>query len=335
MEHSLGHIATEVDGELVGSADLMITGVEIMNTARPDQITFATSDEEFHKLESADSCKAGAVLVPRKYTGNYKNVIKVDKVNLAVAKTIALFHSEKSVRPHISSRADIRSTVRLGKDVYVGPHASIDSRSVIGNRVVIQSGVHIGKDVIIGDDTTLSYNVVVAGQTYIGKRVVVQEGSVIGHEGFGYIDEPGKGLIKIIHIGNVVIEDDVVIGANNTIERGNVGPTYIQQGVKTGSQVHIGHNTTIGKNSRITTMAGIAGNVTIGKNVFVGPQAGIDRGLVVGDNAFIGSQAGVITAVADNERICGTPGMSCSAWLRSASLIPELSVMKRQIDKLS
>jgi len=147
--------------------------------------------------------------------------------------------------------------------------------------------------------------------------------------------EDGEDLYKIPQVGRVVIEDDVEIGVCNTISRGNVGQTLIQQGVKTGNFVHIGHNGIVGKNTRIVTQAGIAGNVTIGDHALIGPQVGIAEERTIGDHALIGPQAGIIADVANGEEAFGSPGMSRRAWLRSASLIPQLSEMRKEMIRMS
>ena len=159
----------------------------------------------------------GAVIVPADYDGPQMNVIKVRNTQLAFAKAIVLFYPKKSVESKISSHAEIHSSATLGEDVFIDSFASIGARAVIGNRVVIQKGTHIGDDVVIGDDTILSHNVTILPHTHIGKRVVIQSGSVIGCDGFGYVANGGN-LHKIPHEGHVIIEDDVEIGACNTIE---------------------------------------------------------------------------------------------------------------------
>lgn len=331
MQISLGLLAESIDGILVGSADKPIMGIALIDDATADQVTLVS---EKKTLQVLHRFKAGAVVVPVCYDGLHPNVIKVEDTQLAFAKAIAIFNPKKTVEPRISSRADIHSSATLGEDVFVGPFASIGARTVIGDRVVIQAGAHIGEDVVIGNDTTLSYQVIILPYTYVGKRVVIQSGSVIGGEGFCYLED-GADLHKIAQVGRVVIEDDVEIGVCNTISRGNLGRTLIRQGVKTGNLVHIGHNVTVGKNTRIVTQAGIAGNVEIGDHVLVGPQVGIAEERTIGHEAVIGPQAGIIADVADGENVFGTPGMSRRAWLSSASLIPQLSEMRKEMIRMT
>ncbi|MFT5303451.1 MAG: UDP-3-O-[3-hydroxymyristoyl] glucosamine N-acyltransferase [Mariniblastus sp.] len=331
MQIPLRSIADAIDGILIGAPDKLIMGIALIDDATSDEITLVA---EKKTLQSLHRFPAGAVVVPACYDGTHANVIKAKNPQIAFAKAIALFCPKKPVKPGISSRADVHSSATLGADVFVGPFASIGARSVIGDRVVIQAGTQIDEDVVIGDDTTLAYHVIILSYTQIGKRVVIQSGSVIGGEGFGYLED-GTDLYKIPQVGHVVIKDDVEIGACNTIARANLGRTLIQQGVKTGSLVHIGHNAIVGKNTRIVTQAGIAGNVEIGDHVLIGPQAGIAEERMIGHKAVIGPQAGIIADVANSEHAFGTPGMSRRAWLQSAHLIPQLSEMRKEMVRMA
>lgn len=332
MHITLGDIAKETDGVLVGTPEKIITGVALVDEATPDQITFTDDKQTLQELDSDGVFEAGAVIVPSDYEGARTNIIKVRNPELACVKTILLFHPRARVAPEISSRADVHSSAIVGEDVFVAPFASIGARARIGDRAAIHAGVCIDDDVVIGDDTTLHYHVMVLSRTQIGNRVVIHPGSVIGSEGFGYVADGGE-LHKIPHVGRVIIEDDVEIGACNTIERANLGQTLIEQGVKTGNLVHIGHNVTVGKNTRIVAQAGIAGNTVVGDNVKIGGQAGIEQNLAIGDNAVIGPQTGIITDVADDENVFGTPGMPHRAWLRSGILIPKLWQMQKEMTR--
>lgn len=334
IQISLGQIAKEVNGTLLGSPELMVAGVSFVNEAEQSQIAFASEKQILQKLEKSDFCKAGAVVVPRHYEGARINVIKVDNPVLAFAKVISLFHPEEFIEPGISPRANIHSSARLGECVFVAPFASIGARTVINDGVVIQPGVFIGDDVVIGNDTKLSNNVTILSHTRIGNRVIIQTGSLIGGDGFGYIED-GANLFKIPHAGDVVIEDDVHIGAYNTIEKANLGRTLIQEGVKTGNFVYIAHNVSVGRCTRIGGQAGVAGNTVIGDHVIIGPQAGIDQELIIGNHAVIGPRAVIIDDMVTGESAYGISGMTRREWLRSAILIPQLYAMQREIKKMA
>ena len=352
MQLTLEYIAKAIDGILIGAPEKLITGVSLIEDVRPGQITFASGSNDSTWPRMEDLYDVDAIIASMNYDGRCANIIKVENLELAFAKTISLFHPKDVVEPRISPQATIHSSAVLGNDVFVSPSATISARAVIGDRVVIQPGVFIGEDVVIGNDTTLSHNTIILSRTRIGSRVVINQGSLIGGAGFGYVEDGGD-LFRIPHVGRVVIEDDVEIGAGNTIERANLGQTLIKQGVKTGNLVDISHNVTIGENTRVGAQAGIAGNTTVGAHVLIGPQvgiadevcvgdyvrigpqAGIRRGTLIDDHAVIGPQAGIIADLDKEEKAYGTPGMSLQAWLRSGKLIPQLHTMRREIDTMA
>lgn len=334
VQISLGQIAKEVGGTLLGSSELMVAGVSFVNEANQNQITFAVEKQTLQRLEKNDFCKAGAVIVPRHYEGARINIIKVDNPLLAFAKVISLIHPEEFIEPGISPMANIHSSASLGERVFVAPFASIGARTVINDGVVIQSGVFIGDDVVIGKETKLLNNVTILSHTRIGNRVIIQTGSLIGGDGFDYLED-GDTLFKIPHAGNVVIEDDVHIGAYNTIEKANIDLTLIKEGVKTGNFVYIAHNVSVGEHTQIGGQAGVAGNTVIGDHVLIGPQAGIDQELIIGNHAVIGPRAVIIADMTDGQSVYGISSMTRREWLRSTILIPRLSAMEKEIKKIA
>lgn len=351
MQFSLEHIAKTIGGILEGSPNKVITGIAAFDEATPNHITCMSNPG---KVESNYPCEEiGAIIVPFRYDGTLTNIIRVHNLDLAFAKTILLFHPKPATEPKVSSQANIDSSVVLGVDACISSFATIGARSVIGDRAVIQAGAFVGEDVVIGNDVLLSHNVTILKHTCIGNQVAIQSGTVVGSDGFSYA-ENGSELLKIPHIGNVVIEDKVDIGACNTIERASLGQTLIKQGVKTGNLVYIAHDVMIGKNTRIGGQAGIASNTKIGDNVSIGPQAGIADNTAIGnhvwigpqagvgpkrvifDRAVIGPQAGIISDMKEEgESAFGTPGMSRRAWLRSGKLIPQLYDMKKEMTRMA
>lgn len=334
MQISLGEIARTIDGALVGSPDKRITGVALIDDATSEQITFTDIPSTLQLLDEVGVFAAGAVIVPLDYRGSRTNVIKVSNPQLACARVISLFHPALRPAPSVHPNADVHRSAILGRGVHVGPWVTIGERTVVGDRVVILAGACVGSDVVINADSTLGCRVVVATRTRIGERVTIHPGAVIGSDGFGYLLDERANLHRIPHVGCVVIEDDVEIGAGVAIERANLGQTLIQQGAKIGNLVQIGHNVDIGRNTRIIAQAGIGGNTVIGQHVTIGGQAGIEQNLTIGDHAVIGPQAGIIRDVLAGERAFGTPGMPLGAWLRSGVLIPHLWRIHRQIGRL-
>jgi UDP-3-O-[3-hydroxymyristoyl] glucosamine N-acyltransferase len=203
----------------------------------------------------------------------------------------------------------------------------------IGDGVTIYPHVYIGQGAVLGDDVTIYANVTIADGTIIGNRVIIQPGAVIGSDGFGFAPD-GEKWKKIPQLGIVQIDDDVEIGASNTIDRATFGKTRIGSGVKTDNQVHIAHNVTVGENSVMVAQVGISGSVTIGKHVILAGQAGVAEHLTIGDGAIIGPASGVAKDVPDKAVYSGAPAQPHRHWLRVQSVVAILPELKKRILKL-
>ena len=199
--------------------------------------------------------------------------------------------------------------------MHIAPSVVIEDNVRIGDRVTIRPHVYIGEGVILGDDVDIFPNVSILSGCEIGNRVLIHSGTVIGSDGFGFVPD-GQRHVKIPQKGIVQIDDDVEIGANNTIDRATFGKTWIKQGVKTDNLVHIAHNVVVGENTLIVAQVGIAGSSTIGKNVILAGQAGISGHLSIGDHAMVGPQAGLVRSVPAGEIVSGSPQMPHKTWLR-------------------
>jgi UDP-3-O-[3-hydroxymyristoyl] glucosamine N-acyltransferase len=192
----------------------------------------------------------------------------------------------------------------------------------------------IGDKVSIGNDCTIYPNATILERCVIADRVIIHSGTVIGSDGFGFAPD-GKSYYKIIHTGNVQIDDDVEIGANNTIDRATFGTTRIGRGVKTDNLVHIAHNVVVGENTVLVAQVGISGSVTIGKNVIMAGQAGVAGHLTIGDGATVGPQTGVGKPVPDGQIVSsGIPEMPHRLWLRVQRLIPKLPDLSKRLSKM-
>ena len=234
----------------------------------------------------------------------------------------------------------IAAEVVRGADVEIGPDASIwpfvtlGHRVKLGARVTLYPGVFVGDDTTIGDDSILYPNVTVREGCVIGRRVVIHGGAVVGSDGFGYVTHEGRHH-KIPQLGRVVIEDDVELGANVTVDRATFGQTLIGRGTKVDNLVHIGHNVTIGPHSLLVAQVGIAGSTRLGSHVVVGGQAGLTEHLEIGDGAMIAAQAGVTRNLAEGEIVSGTPAGPHTAPLRAHVLFPRLPELRQQLRDLA
>ncbi len=330
MEATLANIADIVKGEINGDRNQKIRGAASFEDARGDEITYA-SQSKF--LKNIDETGAGAVIVPKNFKASTKNIVKVDNPQIAFIKVLNFFHPASKPDFGISQDAYIGRSFSCGHDVSIAPFSVIGDNVTLGHRVVISPNVVIGDNVIIGNDVKVFPNVTILDRCIIGSRVTIQAGSVIGSDGFGFAPE-GKTYIKIPHTGIVQIDDDVEIGAGNTIDRATFGKTWIQSGVKTDNLVHIAHNVTVGENSLLVGQVGISGSVMIGKNAILAGQAGIAGHLRIGDNAIVGPQAGVAKSVPDGETVSGSSAMPHRLWLRVQRIIPQLPEIAKKLSEI-
>lgn len=331
MEKSLAELIELIGGEIQdiqGDSQMIVRGIAPFDHAGIDDITFADSPKILKRISETN---AGAVIVPKKFQQNVSaNLIKSDNPRLVFAKIMhACFPVARPVE-NISHQASVGQNVSFGTNVSVGPLAVIGDNVAIGSRVIIHPHVVIGNGAVIGDDVEIYPNVTILDRCIIGNRVIIHSGTVIGSDGFGFVPD-GEKHYKIPQLGIVRIEDDVEIGACNTIDRATFGETWIKSGVKTDNHVQIAHNVEIGENTLIVSQVGIAGSATIGKNVILAGQAGIGGHITIGDFTTVGPQAGVTRSVPSGKVVSGTPEMPHRLWLRVSQIIPRLPELKRKI----
>lgn len=339
MTISLSQIAEIAGGEAEGDIHKKISGAAPFEHAGADDITYAGSAKYLKKINET---RAGAVIVPLSFSVSdmktkrgeaSKDLIRSEKPYVAFARILQFFYPSSRPETGISARAEIGKNFKSGKDVSIGPFVVIGNNVTVGDRLIIHSNSVIGDNVVIGDDTRIWPNVTIFECCRIGNRVIINAGSVIGSDGFGFAPD-GNMYHKIPHTGIVQIDDDVEIGAGNTIDRATFGKTWIKRGVKTDNLVHIGHNVTVGENTVLVALVGISGSVTIGRNVTLAGQAGVAGHLVIGDHAIIGPQAGIVKSVPDGSIVSGTPEMPHKLWLRVHKIIPKLPEMKKKLAEL-
>jgi len=330
MELPLSSIAEIVEGEVSGDGNQKIRGAASFEDAKDDEITFAGQSKFLKGIEDTD---AGAVIVPKNFQASTKNIVRVDNPQLAFIKVLNLFQPSLKPAAGISKDACIGKAFICGEDVSIAPFSVIGNHVAFGHRVVLYPNVVIGDNVTIGNDVKIYPNVTILERCVIGDRVIIHAGTVIGSDGFGFTPEGGKHH-KIPHVGIVRIDNDVEIGAGNTIDRATFGETRIHSGVKTDNLVHIAHNVIVGENSLLVAQVGISGSVTIGKNAILAGQAGIGGHLDIGDNAIVGPQAGVAKSVPDGETVSGTIAMPHRAWLRVQRIIPKLPELARKLSEI-
>jgi UDP-3-O-[3-hydroxymyristoyl] glucosamine N-acyltransferase len=222
---------------------------------------------------------------------------------------------------------------QIGPDVSIWPFVTLGDRVRIGARVTLYPGVFIGDDSVVEDDSLLYPNVTVQERCTIGKRVIIHSGTVIGSDGFGYVQQEGRHH-KIPQIGTVVIEDDVELGANVTVDRATFGRTVIKRGAKVDNLVQIAHNVVIGSNCILVAQAGISGSTALGKNVVLAGQVGVAGHLTLGDNVMVGAQAGVTKSVPAGARLWGTPARPLARVKRVHAVLQRLPELYQKVEEL-
>ncbi|MBW2096833.1 MAG: UDP-3-O-(3-hydroxymyristoyl)glucosamine N-acyltransferase [Deltaproteobacteria bacterium] len=276
---------------------------------------------------------ASAVILQEKTSLYGGAQVIVADPKLAYPKVAALFAPEISRFPGISEQAICHKRCSLGKGVSIYPNVFVGEDAEVGDETILFPGVYVGNGVRIGRKTVLYPNVAVLDDCRIGNEVIIHAGTVIGSDGFGFVQDGGHSR-KIPQLGIVQIDDQVEIGANNCIDRAAFGKTWIQRGVKTDNLVQIAHNVIIGEDSIIVAQAGISGSVKIGRQAMLGGQVGVADHLEIGDRVMIASQSGVAKSIPSGEIVSGTPTMPHRLWLRASSLFQHLPEFNRRIKDL-
>ncbi len=283
----LSEIAKKFDGKLLGE-DIDIKGVSSPENAKEEDIVFIKDKKYLDKLKES---KAGAIVTKEQLDINKPQLI-VDSPEKVVYYLLDTLYREEEKKDFIAKTAVLGKNVKLGKNVYIGEYVVIEDNVEIGDNTKIFPFTYIGRNTKIGKDSILYPRVTVYKNTIIGNRVIIHSGAVIAGDGFGYYQKDGK-HIKINHIGSVVIEDDVEIGANTTIDRAMIDKTVIKEGTKIDNLVMVGHNCNIGKNTILVSQVGIAGSCNIGNNVILAGQVGVADHINIGDNIIVTAKSGV------------------------------------------
>jgi len=326
-------IAEIVGGKLVGDRQVRIKSVAPLSAAQADQITFATNDQRVKELAGS---KAGAAIVPESVELPEAGmaVIRVADVQAALAKLLAhLALPEDLPAVGIDPGAVIDPAAEIAADARIGPGVVVSARTRIGSRTALMAGVSVGPDVEIGPDTVLCEGVRVRHGCKIGSRVRIGPNSVVGYDGFGYYFADGKHN-KIPHAGNVVVEDDVEIGACCCIDRAKFGSTVIGAGSKIDNLVQVAHNVRIGKGCILAGLCGIAGSASLGDYVVLGGHVGIRDNISLGGGVTCGAYTAVAEDVPDGVTMFGIPAVPAWQKLKEILLTRKLPDLVKRIGEL-
>jgi UDP-3-O-[3-hydroxymyristoyl] glucosamine N-acyltransferase len=330
MTRTLGELAAFLGGDLQGPADLSIEGIASLDQATPREISFITHGR-FARL--ADQSRAAAFIVSQEYAGLARPLIIVPHPYLAYARVAGLFAPPLQRWPGISDLAYLGPEVVLGQEVSIAPLAFIGAGVHLGDRVTVMPGCVINAEVRIGADTLIYPNVTIRERCTVGVRCIIHSGTVIGSDGFGFVPQD-TGHVKIPQLGTVVIEDDVEIGANCTIDRGALGATRIGRGVKMDNLVHLAHNVEVGDHSLLVAQVGVSGSTKLGKGVILAGQVGLAGHIELGDGVQVGAQSGVHRSIPPGQTVSGYPARPHREWLQLMGHLPKLPELYQRLKQL-
>jgi UDP-3-O-[3-hydroxymyristoyl] glucosamine N-acyltransferase len=333
MTITVAEIAKWIDATVEGDDSIEISGLAKIEHAQSGQLTFIANPKY---IKYGETTAASAILVNEDYPKSTRTLLRSKNPYFAFLKLAQRFYQQTpQIEPGVHETACIGENVTLGDDIAIGPYVYIGANSKIGDRTVIYPGVFIGSRAEIGTDCTIYPHVSIREECKIGHRCILHMGAVIGSDGFGYAFENGV-FNKLPQMGIVVLEDDVEIGANTTIDRATMGETVIRKGAKLDNLIQIAHNVEIGQHTAIAAQAGISGSTKVGNYVQVGGQAGFVGHITIGDRAKIGAQGGVTKSIPEGEFHTGYPARPFRTEMRElASLgkLPELLKRTKQLEE--
>jgi UDP-3-O-[3-hydroxymyristoyl] glucosamine N-acyltransferase len=327
----LSELAEQLGLELRGDGELEIEGPATIDQAGPSLVTFIIARKYLGVLSER---RAGCVIAPPDLAGEVGCAALVSTNPYAdFARAMRLFFPVEKPAPGVHPSAQIAPDAVIGEDAAIGACCVIGARARIGRNAVIHPHVTIYPGVTIGDDFLCHSQVSIRERVEIGHRVTIHNGAVIGSEGFGFVEQGGT-LVKIPQVGKVIIEDDVEIGANATIDRATLGATLIRHAVKLDNLVHIGHNCEVGEHSRFAAQTGLAGSVKVGRWCEFGGQTGCADHIQIGDRVRVAAQSGIPNDVSGGSVIAGYPAIDIRRWRRMVAALPRLPEVIRRLRAL-
>ncbi len=335
MEFNAAALAGFLKGEIIGDPETKVNTVAKIEEGHPGALSFLANPKYEHYLYTTES---SIVLVNNSFVPSASvkaTLIKVENAYESFASLLQLVDQARPRKKGVHPTAVIEPTAVIGRDVYIGPYVYIGENCFIGDECSIYPHVYLGDNSKVGKKCTLNPGVKIYHDCILGNNCVIHAGSVIGSDGFGFAPQSETEFMKIPQLGNVVIEDNVEIGANVAIDRATMGSTLIRKGVKLDNLIQIGHNVEIGENTVMAGQTGVAGSSKIGRNCMFGGQVGISGHLKVADGTKIGAQSGIPSDVKkENSVLLGYPAMDHRNFLRSSIVFRQLPELKTKIEEL-
>ncbi len=327
----LTDLARQLGATLSGPGNAEISGVAGIREAGQNDITYLADEKRAKELAS---CRAGAVIIPAGMPAPERiPSVAVKNPRYAFAQALRIFYVRPYAAGGVSEHAVIGDGARLGADCTIHPCAVVAGGARIGSRVTLYPGVSVGAGSVIGDDCVLYPSVCVREGVVIGNRVIIHAGAAIGSDGFGFVTEGGVHH-KIPQVGGVIIEDDVEIGSNSTVDRATLGNTVIKKGTKIDNLVQIAHNVTVGEHCLLAAQVGISGSTRLGKYVVFGGKVGTADHISIGDGVMAGGYSGIRTDVEPGQVIAGNYAMPLREWQKVQAVLPKLPELKKLVAEL-
>jgi UDP-3-O-[3-hydroxymyristoyl] glucosamine N-acyltransferase len=327
----LRDLAARLACRLDGDGDLEIVRVAGIEAAAPGDVTFIANPRY---AAFAASTRASAVIAHDDVPAGRCAMLRTDHPYLAFARAVGLFAPDSRPGPGVSPLAAVAPTAALGRDVSIGPFVAVGEGARIGDRSIVYPNVTIGPGAAIGDDCVIHSNVSIRERVRIGSRVILQNGVVVGGDGYGFVRRADGTHEKIPQVASVVIEDDVELGANTTVDRPAVGETRIDAGTKVDNLVQIAHGVRVGRNVLMAAQVGIAGSTEVGDDVMLGGQVGVGGHLAIGRGAVAVGQSGVTNSLDPGVVVAGYPAIDAKEWRKASVVFRRLPELKRRIEEL-
>lgn len=335
MKISAFELSQLLNGTIEGDPSVSVTQPGKIESGKAGEICFLGNPkyEDYAYTTEASILLVNQDFQPKQLVN--ATLIRVENVYTSLAFLLEKFsHLNKATESGVSEKASIHPSVSLGKNVTVGDFAVIEEGAIIGDNCLIFSQVYIGKKVSIKENSLIYAGVKIYHDCQIGAHCIVQANAVVGSDGFGFAPQADGSFKKIHHVGNVVVEDNVEIGSNTTIDRASIGSTFIRKGVKLDNLIQIAHNVEIGENTVIAAQTGIAGSVKIGKNCRIGGQVGIAGHLTIGDGVQIQAQSGIASNIEADSKLFGSPAMNYGDFIRSFTIFKKLPDLAKKLNQL-
>jgi UDP-3-O-[3-hydroxymyristoyl] glucosamine N-acyltransferase len=323
-------LAAAVGGRVEGDANRRVRGVATLDAAGPDDLSFLTNPRYRPAVQTSE---AGAILVGPGVDVEGRDLLVAPDPYLALAEILDRMHPATGPAPGVSSDARIASGATVGAGVAIAAFAVVGDRARIGDRAVVGAGAVIAEGSAIGEDTVIMPRVVLYPGTLVGARCLIHAGVVLGADGFGFATSAGTHH-KVRQLGRVVVEDDVEIGANSTIDRGTLGETRIGRGTKIDNLVMVAHGVVIGPHGLLAAQAGVSGSTRIGTHVTMAGQTGMAGHLSVGDRVVVAAKSAVFSDVPGGSFVAGIPAVDHRAWKRSVALVKMLPELRSRLRTL-